>query len=545
MRVAIIGGTGAFGLRMVDLLCRDGHEVVVVGRSLAPLKAAAAQFGTRYCQLDRAGDLAGLWAVSPEVVVDAAGPYHSYGDDPYALPRACIARGVHYLDLADTPEFCVGIGVLDAAAKAAGVCVMSGMSSVPALSSAVVAALAADDPIDTIDTAILPGNRAPRGRSVVQSILDAAGKGFGTVIDGQSDAIRGWSRPAAYDLGEGISRKGWMLAVPDQALFPKHFAARSVIFRAGLELGVMNWGLAVFSMLRGRRAFRVPVWFGDLVRQAARVLWPFGTDLGGMSVAVTVRAEAGWQTRRWRLIARAGDGPFVPTLAVRAILRAPHLLRAGARPAVAVVPLADFETALADLAITTRRDERPVVPLFRRILGTRFDALPLAVQNGHDVAGPRVWKGQSQITRGRGLWERLIAAVMRFPAAGVAVPVTVTMWPQDGGEVWRRVFAQRSFKSVMRDSKAGLTERFGPFTFLLDLTVRDSALHFAVRRGWCLGIAMPQVCLPQSIAIEREVDGRYAFDVSLLAPFTGGLIVRYRGQLQRDLSPPARPHQTG
>lgn len=61
-------------------------------------------------------------------------------------------------------------------ALAAGVCVYSGMSSVPALSSAVVEALRDGETPLMIETAILPGNKAPRGRGVVESILDQTGR---------------------------------------------------------------------------------------------------------------------------------------------------------------------------------------------------------------------------------------------------------------------------------------------------------------------------------------------------------------------------------
>lgn len=38
--------------------------------------------------------------------------------------------------------------------------------------------------------------------------------------------------------------------MPDLALFPAHFGASMVEFRAGLELAVMRYGLAAFAALR-------------------------------------------------------------------------------------------------------------------------------------------------------------------------------------------------------------------------------------------------------------------------------------------------------
>ncbi|AXB77982.1 hypothetical protein TQ38_002700 [Novosphingobium sp. P6W] len=60
----------------------------------------------------------------------------------HAIPRACIAAGVHYIDIANSREFVCGIEALEAAAKDAGVVLLSGASSVPALSGAAVRHLA-------------------------------------------------------------------------------------------------------------------------------------------------------------------------------------------------------------------------------------------------------------------------------------------------------------------------------------------------------------------------------------------------------------------
>ena len=60
--------------------------------------------------------------------------FRPYGRDPYRVARAAIAAGAHYIDLADDGAFVAGIGALDEEAKAAGVAVISGASSVPAIS---------------------------------------------------------------------------------------------------------------------------------------------------------------------------------------------------------------------------------------------------------------------------------------------------------------------------------------------------------------------------------------------------------------------------
>ncbi|MGQ0566079.1 MAG: DUF4166 domain-containing protein [Gemmobacter sp.] len=533
MRVAVIGGTGVFGSRLVALLRRDGHDVIACSRG----------GGDGGLTIDRAGDLGPLWAMGPQAVVDAAGPFHAYGDDPYRLARACIGRGVHYLDLADNAGFCAGIGALDVQARAACVVALSGVSSVPCLSSAVVAALVGGmDEIDTISAAILPGNRAPRGRAVVDSILHQAGRPFAMVVDGRAEQVRGWSSPDWVQLAPGMRRQGWRIEVPDQRVFPAAFGARTVDFRAGLELAAMNRGLAVLSWLRAWAGFGLPGWLVAAMLGAARLLGPFGTDTGGMAVTVTGRVGGAWVRRDWRLVVRRGEGPFVPAVAARATLRDLSAVAPGAGPAVMVLTLAAVEAAMSDLAATVERSEGPVVPLMRRVLGPDFDALAQGVRATHDHAGPRRWSGRASVERGRGWLARAIALAFRFPQATGDVAVTVLKTPDDRGEVWERRFGDRVFRSRLQDGPQGLTERFGPLAFLLALRVGEGALHWPVRRGWCLGVPLPRWLLPVSVAREEEVEGRFRFDVALHAPLGAGLIVRYRGWLTAEDAPvPLRP----
>jgi hypothetical protein len=538
MRVAVIGATGVFGSRLADLLSRDGHDVIACARHAGGTPGVPPRTpgylgkdeNMVRISVDRSGDLSPLWAAVPDVVVDAAGPFAVAGADPYRVARACIGRGVHYLDLADDAGFCAGIAALDAAARTAGVVVLSGLSSVPALSSAAVAALAAGmDGIEVIDAAILPGNRAPRGRAVVEGILARAGLPFQGWEAGRRVPVRNWSGSAPYVLAPGMRRRGWQIEVPDQRLFPAAFGARTVVFRAGLELGVMGWGLAALAWLRGRMGFGMPGWLVGLVFRAAVLLGPFGTDAGGMLVAVTGRAGGAWVRRDWRLVVRRGEGPYVPGVAVRAVLRGLGAVAPGARPAVAVVPLAGCEAALQGLAFEVARGEAPVVPLFARVPG--FDGLPAEVRATHDHAGPRRFAGEAEVERGRGRAVRAIAALFGFPAAGAAVPVVVEKRPFAGGEVWVRAFAGRRFRSVLRWTGDGMTERFGPFTFRLGLRVQGDALHFPVRAGWLLGVPLPRFLLPVSETREHADGGRFRFDVALSAPMGLGLVVRYRGWL--------------
>lgn len=528
MTIVILGGTGVFGSRLARLLCRDGHRVVIAVRGVADAEGLAAEIGAEALQVDRAGDLAPLFQTGADWVIDAAGPFHAYGKDPYQLPRACIRAGVSYMDLSDNTEFCLGISALDAEAHAAGVAILSGVSSVPALSSAAVAALSDGmDRIEMIDSAILPGNRAPRGRSVIRSILDQVGRPVPIAVAGRTEAARGWSDARAYDLPDGVRRRGWMIGVPDLAVFPDHFGAKTVSFRAGLELSVMNRGLAALSWIRARMPLPVPM---GVVRFCARLLAPFGSDRGGMAVEVTGPKDGAWIRWRWRLLAEAGDGPFVPAIPARAVLRnaAPP---PGARIAVAEIGLAEMEAAMQDLSIRFEREETVLKPISQAQLGEPFQTLPKAVRDSHQTYAVSRLEGRAKVTRGAGLWPRLLGWIFRFPPAVEDGPVTVLKTRREETEIWERRFGPRRFRSTLKIEDGWMTERFGPITFMLDLHVKDGALHFPVRAARIGLIPLPDWSLPISEATETERNGQFRFDVTLRAPLTGQLIVRYQGWL--------------
>jgi hypothetical protein len=525
VRVLLLGGYGVFGARLARLLCRDGHSVTIAGRNPAQAQVLAEELGCAALPLDRQGALCGL--KGHDVVIDAAGPFHAYGADPYRLPRAAIAAGLHYLDLSDDAAFCDGIVPLDEAARRAGLCVVSGLSTVPALSSAAVRSLAGTDTPLAIDCAILPGNRSPRGISVMTSILSQAGRPVRIWRGGAWDQASGWSEPADYGLPGGLLREGWLIEVPDLRLFPAHFKADTVIFRAGLELWVMRRALAAFAALRRHFPFVVRPWLVRLFKLAADLLAHFGSGRGGMSVTVIANGER----RHWRLLAEEGDGPFIPGIAARALLRRASL-PVGARPALEIVTLDEAEAAMSDLRVQFERGTGALDPVIPRVLGPTFATLPQQLRNVHLTFAVHRFRGRASVKRGTGILARLLSKVFGFPATAPDVPVEVVKTATSKGEQWERRFGTCRFGSFLAAGPQGLTERFGPFTFTIGLHVFDGALDFPVTGGRFGPIPLPRWLLPISIAREEARDERFQFDVKLLAPLTGQLIVHYRGWLE-------------
>src|SRR5882757_969022 len=254
--VLVVGATGTFGERLAEGLIRFGIAVIGAARNPARLDALASRLGPRFAvePLDRssidAGRLRELRARSPSLfaVADASGPFQT---SDHALPRAAIGAGLHYVDLADARGFVGGIRILDEEARAADVAVFAGASSTPALSHAVLDTLVAGSrKVIAIEVSIAPGNRAPRGLSVVQAVLSTVGQPIPVFRGCRWTEEVGWGLNKTIELPGIGKRKVALCETPDlDLLVERYHPSADAIFRAGLELRVLHEGVAALSVL--------------------------------------------------------------------------------------------------------------------------------------------------------------------------------------------------------------------------------------------------------------------------------------------------------
>ncbi len=359
-RILVLGGYGHFGGRICEALAND-VTLIVAGRDGGKAEKFARSLGATYpghedAAVDHtAANLAErLHALRADAVVHTCGPFQ--GQD-YHVAQACIAAGAHYIDLADGRAFVAGIGALDSAARAAGVLVASGASTVPALSSAVIDEhLGHFAKLDAIDISIAPGQRTPRGLATLQAVLSYCGKPFPAWEQGRWQTVYGWQdlRRLHYpDIGAR-----WLARcdVPDLQLFPQRYAGvQQVRVDAALELPVAQ---AVFWLLAALVRLRL---IHDASRYAQRLLNyacyfdGMGSGNGGMHIGLRgVNRKGGPARVDWHLTARRGHGPQIPCIAAIVLARklaAGTLVTRGAMPCMGLMSLAEFAAAVAHLDI--------------------------------------------------------------------------------------------------------------------------------------------------------------------------------------------------
>ena len=357
-KVLILGGYGTFGRHVSEALARHPDaQVVLAGRTAHKGRAEAEALGAEYVQCD-AGNATSLKAALQSVwlVINAAGPFQA---QDYAIPRACLDAGCHYIDLADAREYVANIGQLDEAARARGVFVCAGASTTPAITSALVADLLPQlGPLRTIKIALNAGNKNEPGISTISAILSYVGRPVRVWQEGAWHNRSGWSAGEFVEFPAPVGRRRVQICdTPDLALFPQHFQAETVMFKAGVELPLLNYALAALGLVkRALPLFDLPSLARPLVTMS-KLFKPFGSLRGGCAVWVT--DEAGRQ--KSAAVVAHQNGPRIP--ASPAILLARKLLAGritarGAFPCLGYLSLAEFAEFLApyDILVTQGAD---------------------------------------------------------------------------------------------------------------------------------------------------------------------------------------------
>lgn len=171
-------------------------------------------------------------------------------------------------------------------------------------------------------------------------------------------------------------------------------------------------------------------------------------------------------------------------------------------------------------------------PVYRRVLGVAFDALPGRVRQLHDLDTTAVWAGRADVKRGPSLVARVIAAMFGLPPDGGDQPLIVTFKPAGDSEVWERNFSGRRFRSTQYVSKGLIFEAIGPITLVLKPVASSSGLSLEMPAAKFFGMPLPLFAVPRIATREWEVDGRYRFEVSATLPLFG-LLVAYAGWLEK------------
>lgn len=364
-RVLIIGGYGNFGSFISSELAKNKNiQIIIAGRSLSKAQNLASKIKTENksvnkissASLDINKDLnESLDSINPDIVIHTSGPFQKQS---YVVARSCIERKIHYIDLADGRDFVSGITQLHNKAKQQGVLVISGASSVPCFTSALVDYyLDQFETLEELDYGITTAQKTARGLATTAAILGYTGKPFKTIINGKINLVYGWQglRIRKYkDLG-------WRFLsncdVPDLALFPTRYPdLKTIRFYAGLEISFIHITLWILSWLVRIGLIKNLQTAAPLLLRTSFLFDSFGSANSAFHMKLSGKDKNRTdKTITFELIARSGDGPYIPCMP--AILMAKKLVsneidKTGAYPCVGFITREEYLDALAELDIS-------------------------------------------------------------------------------------------------------------------------------------------------------------------------------------------------
>lgn len=336
IRVLVLGAYGFFGSRISEALVRNPRvQLLLAGRDETRATALAYQLGLTSAHAKRvdAEDprLATLLKkLGVNLLIHTAGPFQR---QEYHVAQACIAAGCHYFDLADGRDFVAGITRLDAAARAAQLAVISGVSSLPALSAAVVDQYLGEfSRLDGIRIGISSGGLVP-GPATIRAIFGYCGKPFRVLENGQWVEVHGWLDRRTHDFPKPVgTRLFGRCDVPDLTLLPARYpGVKTVSFHAGFVSETAHKAVELLArqVQAGRLDSALP--FAGVFYTLGRRLQTLLGDSGGMFVAMSgADVEGKPRTLTWKLLAAENHGPRIPCAPSIALT---HKIAAGVVPA--------------------------------------------------------------------------------------------------------------------------------------------------------------------------------------------------------------------
>ncbi|OIO72848.1 MAG: hypothetical protein AUJ57_05220 [Zetaproteobacteria bacterium CG1_02_53_45] len=359
--ILVIGGYGNFGQLICKALAQDANiRLLIGGRDGTRASAFAASLGSaQACGITinaQAADLAvQLQARHVDTLIQTAGPFQGQN---YTVAEACITARCNYIDLADARSFVAGIGGLDARARAAGVLVTSGASSVPALTSAIVDHLLPEfSALFEIRHGISAGGHTP-GLATMLGVLGYCGKPILRLENGTWVKIYGWQDLHRHRYAPPVCGR-WLGScdVPDLEIFPQRYAGvQSVVFHAGVGNPVSHlatWALAGLVRM-GLIKSLAPL--APLFMSVNRWLEPVSPVVSAVHVELRgLNHDGKAHSKSWQLVAFDNHGPQIPCGAAIALARKladGKMPLKGATPCVGLLTLEEYLAALAHLNLT-------------------------------------------------------------------------------------------------------------------------------------------------------------------------------------------------
>ncbi len=287
-KIVVLGGYGAVGRVVASRLGREHPgKVYVAGRSRQAAEAFAKSSGGAVLPLALdAGDPQQLAAVldGARVVVECV------GRDDVALARACLERGVHYVDISASALFLRQVEQLDPLARERGAAAILSVGLAPGLTN-LLARYAVErlGTADALDIGILLGLGDAHGAAAIRWTLERLVEPFTLWQDGVAIPVTSFDTAVRLRFPD---RYGWRRAFrfdfADQHILPRTLGVPRVATWLCFDSAAATAAVALLRRTGALRALKLASVRERLAALLARV--HIGSD--GFAIGVTARRGA-------------------------------------------------------------------------------------------------------------------------------------------------------------------------------------------------------------------------------------------------------------
>jgi hypothetical protein len=364
-RVLVLGASGQFGKCLCRRMAAESSlTLIIAGRDKEKLEALKIHLITSYpsakiktapCDIACGDFLGQLLTHKPNIVVHLAGPFQN---QDYKIAKSCLAAHISYIDMADAREFVSGFHSLDGEAQEKSIFLITGASTIPALSSAVL-----DDASSSItelheaDYGICAGLKTGLGYATLRAVFSYCGKPYKTLSNSQDITTYGLDEPRRHEFSKPVGHRYIVNCdIPDHELFPSRYPTLKLL-RFGSCIDVPGLAFILFLMSRAVRTGWVRDWgflSGPIVPFMKTVRF-LGSAHSGFFMHCVGEADGKYTHRLFEIIARNGNGLEIPVTPVVILIKrilAGERPPAGAYPCMGLISLDEFKQELASFPIT-------------------------------------------------------------------------------------------------------------------------------------------------------------------------------------------------
>src|SRR5258708_2124205 len=365
-RVLVLGASGQFGSRLCRRLVqlgglhlflsgRDKQRLETTQRQLHAVKPDA-KIDILAWKINGSGLLDLLYSRRLNLVVHLAGPFQ--GQD-YAVAKACLHAGVPYIDMADGREFVTEFASLDAAAQVKEIPLITGASTVPGLSSAIIDGMIGNfSQLHEIDYGICAGAKSGLGLATLKAVLSYCGKPYRVLKDGRFVTKFGLGCPRHHDFPRPVGRRYVVdCDIPDHDLFPACYTAlRQMDFGSCIDVPGLPRMLSLMSDCVRKGWIEDWKFLSTIIQPCLKAVKFLGSSHSGFFMRLEGQDRHGNPKKMlFEIAAREGSGLDIPVtpviLLVKKMLRG-ESLPTGAYPCMGLFSLAEFQQELSSYPIS-------------------------------------------------------------------------------------------------------------------------------------------------------------------------------------------------